>query len=136
MIRPVFSIVLHYRDLDLLVKLKYFFGEVGSISTNKNGNSPRASYYVGSVKDFNEVIIPHFANYPLISKKRADYELIKQAIELINLKENKKKESLIKFVNIRASMNNGLSPLLKENFIKAVPVERPHVETVNNINPN
>jgi hypothetical protein len=135
-IKPVFSITLHYKDLDLLIKIKSFFGEVGSISTNKNGNYPRATYYIGSVKDFNEVIIPHFSNYPLISKKRADYELLKQAVELINLKENKKKESLIKFVNIRASMNNGLSPILKENFIKVVPVERPHVETVYNLNPN
>ena len=82
------------------------------------------------------MIIPHFSNYPLVSQKRADYELLKQAIELINLNKNKKKESLIKFVNIRASMNNGLSPLLKENFIEVVPIERPRVETVNNINPN
>ena len=88
------------------------------------------------MKDFNEVIIPHFSNYPLVSQKRADYEILKQAIELINLNKNKKKESLIKFVNIRASMNNGLSPLLKENFIEVVPIERPRVETVNNINPN
>ena len=32
------------------------------------------------------MIIPHFINYPLITKKAADFELFKMAIEVINSK--------------------------------------------------
>ena len=35
----------------------------------------RIQYRVTSLKDLINVIIPHFDKYPLISKKRADYEL-------------------------------------------------------------
>lgn len=37
-IRPCFQIKLHYRDKELLMKIKYFFNEIGSISfSNDNG---------------------------------------------------------------------------------------------------
>ena len=42
-----------------------------------------ASFRVTSLKDITDVIIPHFDKYPLVTQKKADYLLFKQAIMLI-----------------------------------------------------
>jgi len=131
-IKPIFNITLHEKDLDLLLKIQYFFCGIGSILRNKNYF--QYSYSVASIKDFNETIIPHFTKYPLISKKRIDYELFKQAIDLINLKEHK--VDIIKFINIRASINKGLTPILKSSFDNIIPVKKPDVNIIYDINPN
>ena len=44
-------------------------------------------YQVSSIKDL-AVIIEHFDKYPLITQKWSDYELFKQAVELIKRKEH------------------------------------------------
>lgn len=38
------------------------------------------SYTVNSTKDINDVIIPHFEKYPLLTQKKADFILFKSAI--------------------------------------------------------
>ena len=85
-------------------------------------------FLVQSVKDL-QVIIEHFENYPLITQKRADYELFKQAVELMEQKEHLTMEGLEKIVAIKASLNNGLSVRseLKAAFPKILPVTRPSV---------
>ena len=55
------------------------------------------------------VLIEHFYKYPLITQKFADFYLFRQAIELIKQKEDLTKEGLQKLVNIKASLNLGLS---------------------------
>jgi hypothetical protein len=65
---------------------------VGNIS--KNGKDA-IQYRVNSVKDL-IVIINHFEKYPLLTQKRADYELFKQIFELINRKEHLTKEGFHK----------------------------------------
>lgn len=71
----VFSISLHKKDRALLESIKAFFKGVGNIYTDRE-NSIR--YCVSSIKDI-AVIVEHFYKYPLITKKRADYELFNQA---------------------------------------------------------
>lgn len=83
-------------------------------------------FLVQSVKDL-QVIIDHFENYPLITQKRADYELFKQAVELMEQKEHLTMEGLEKIVAIKASLNNGLSAELKAAFPEIIPVPRPSV---------
>jgi len=73
-------------------------------------------------------IIDHFENYPLITQKWADYELFKQAVEMINRKEHLTEEGLKKIVAIKASMNNGLSSGFKSAFPSIITVPRPVVE--------
>jgi hypothetical protein len=65
-----FQIELHKKDLALLEQIQKFFG-VGKIYS-KNRDS--ISYLVTSIKDL-QVIKDHFDCYPLITQKRADYEL-------------------------------------------------------------
>jgi len=94
-------------------------------------------YSVNSVKDIINVIIPHFDKYPLLTQKRADYLLFKSAVLLINDKKHLTLEGLQDIVNIRASMNKGLSedsPLALEFEIN--PVKRPKVNLPEEIDPN
>lgn len=66
-VRPCFQIKLHHRDKELLMKIKSFFSEVGTIVTNYNYNF--AVYKVNSLYDITNVIIPHFKKYSLITQK-------------------------------------------------------------------
>lgn len=58
--------------------VRTFFNGVGGITYHGKNT---VQYRVGSIQDFTNVIIPHFDKYPLITKKRADYELFKQICE-------------------------------------------------------
>ena len=93
-------------------------------------------YSVSSIKDLINVIIPHFDKYPLITQKRADFELFKKVLDLVNKKEHLTTEGLHKILSIRASINWGLSQELTVAFpgIKAVP--RPIIKVPENIDPN
>jgi hypothetical protein len=90
-VEPIFSIHLHGRDTALLYRIKSYFG-VGTIRTNKITGS--CLYSVNSKKDIINVIIPHFSNYPLLTQKRADFELWNLVLELMNKKEHQKMEGL------------------------------------------
>lgn len=81
-------------------------------------------YRVGSIKEL-QVIIDHFDKLPLITQKRADYELFKQAWCIVNRKEHLTVEGLEKIVAIRASLNRGLTDILKAAFPNVVPANRP-----------
>lgn len=110
-VNPGFSIVLHKKDKILLEKLQAYFGGIGTLKTNDK----IVEYRIFSMKDL-KVIIDHFDNYPLITKKQIDYMLFKETLELIKNKEHLTVEGLQKIVNIRASMNKGLPETLKKAF--------------------
>jgi len=76
-------------------------------------------------------LIDHLDKYPLISQKAADYLLFKQVVELISNKAHLTTEGLNRIVNIKASMNLGLSDTLKSEFVGFTPVERPIIITDN-----
>lgn len=119
-----FIIRLHSKDIALLKQIQAFFG-VGNISIGKDGS---ATYSVQSIKDLINEIIPHFLKYPLNTKKQADFLLFKSIIDLMNYKEHFNADGLQEIVNIRASMNNGLSDKLKAAFPNTKPVNRPAVD--------
>jgi hypothetical protein len=115
-VNPGFSIVLHKKDKLLLEKFQEYLGGVGTLKTIKNF----VQFRVFSIKDLN-VIIAHFEQYPLITKKQADYMLFKEALDLIKNKEHLTLEGLQKIINIRASMNKGLPESLKIAFPNVIP---------------
>jgi hypothetical protein len=86
------------------------------VCLNSHPGDGSVHYSVQSIKHLANVIIPHgFAEkYPLISQKRADFELFKLAVEILNNKEDFSIEDLNKIVAIKAAMNSGLSGSLKE----------------------
>lgn len=107
------------KDRALLESIKYYLG-VGKIhDSGKNLIQYR-------IQTFYElaVIIKHFDKYPLITKKRADYELFKEAYELIRRQEHLNNEGILKIVSLKASLNLGLSKQLKAEFPDIIPAYR------------
>jgi len=67
-----FEINLHIKDIEILHKIKNYFG-VGSIITRPNKNL--CVYRLTKIKDLLSIIIPHFNKYPLLTQKYSDYVL-------------------------------------------------------------
>lgn len=111
-VNPGFSITLHRKDKALLGKIQAYFGGIGTISLR---SGKFVQFRVFSIEDL-KVIINHFEDYPLITKKQMDFLLLKKALELIKNKEHLTFEGFRKIVSIRASMNKGLPESLKIAF--------------------
>ena len=97
----------------------------------KNDPQSEISFRVNSLQDLTNIIIPHFLIYPLLTQKAADFYLFKQVTELMKNKAHLTTEGLQEIINIKSSMNLGLSDELKSNFINTVPVQRPTINTTN-----
>ena len=130
-----YQIHLDQKDRELLENIRASLGGIGEIYVESRAKSSICKFYVGSLKDLT-VLIEHFDKYPLITQKRADYELFKKAVNLMIHKEHLNPEGLQKIVNIRASINNGLSDELNSAFPNTIPVTRPKVQLPETIDPN
>jgi len=130
---PSFQIGLDAKDIRILENIQKFFG-VGVI--NKRLSSNLVSYSVTKNHDLLKVIIPHFEKYSLISQKNADFYLFKSVVILCSQKEHLNKAGLNKIVAIRASMNRGLTDILKKEFPNIVPVNRPIMAKPDYLEPN
>ena len=80
-------------------------------------------YRIQSTKEL-KIIIDHLDLYSLITQKLADYKLFKEAYNLILNKQHLRVDGLQKIVEIKASMNRGLSDELKIAFPYAIPMVR------------
>lgn len=128
-----FQLGLHTKDLNLLCLLQQHLGGIGSIHLAQNRDI--VNYSIDSIKDLNNLIL-YLEKYPLLTQKAADLLLFKKAVELVNNKAHLTLEGLEKIVNIKASMNLGLSDILISEFPGYVPVERPVINNDNiNLNP-
>ena len=116
------QIKMHERDRDLILKIQEYFGGIGYVS-NPNKNST-VEFRVSTMQDITNVIIPHFTNYPLLTKKYFDYVFFKEIVKLMSEKEHSNLQGIQSIVNIKASMNWGLSNELKEAFPDTVPVKK------------
>ena len=97
--------------------------------------SESTQFKIENLKEL-ETVINHFDKFKLITKKRADFELLKKVFILIKNKEHLTPEGLRKIVALKASMNLGLSDKLKVAFPDVVPVVRPVVSNPTTIDPN
>jgi LAGLIDADG endonuclease len=129
--QPVMAIQLHKKDIDLLNKIRGYFGNVGFITIGEK----LASFRVQSLKEITANIIPHFDKYPLITQKQADYLLFREIVMLMKGKKHLSKEGLQSIVNIKASLNLGLSEDLKVSFPETKPVARPVISDQKISNP-
>lgn len=127
-VEPKFQLGLHRKDYDVLSQLQLFLGGAGAIYLVREGEF--ANYIISSIKDLNKLII-HLEKYPLLTQKSADLFLFKQIIDLINNKAHLTIEGLNQIVNIKASMNLGLSDKLKSEFPRYRAVERPVINCDN-----
>lgn len=120
-VEAVFSINLHSRDLPLLQEIQAYFGGVGRISEGEKN----CGYFVSSIGDLTTKIIPHFVKYPLITQKQGDFLLFKSAVEMVNLKKHLTMEGLQRIVSFKASVNLGLTEILKTAFPETIPAVKP-----------
>lgn len=111
----------------LLKAIQSYFGGIGSVITQERGAS--VQFRVSS-KEQLAVILNHFNTYPLISQKLADFKLFKSAFDIYMKSGYLTVEGLQEILNIRASLNEGLSDTLKNSFPNTKLVARPLVENV------
>lgn len=123
-VEVVYQIGLHKKDLELLKQIQAFFNGIGVIT---NCSNDMCAFRVTSPKQISDNILPHFDKYNLITKKLSDYLLFKQIVLLIIQGKHLTKEGLQSIINIRASLNLGLSEVLNFAFPKTIPVIRPLV---------
>lgn len=123
-IETKFQISLHEKDRAILEEIKLYFGGKGNIY--KQGKDS-IQYRISSLQDLINVIIPHFDKYPLITQKLADYLLWKELVNLMEKKEHLTIEGVQKIINLKASVNKGLTDELKIAFPKTIPIQRPLV---------
>jgi NADH-ubiquinone oxidoreductase chain 4L len=75
------QIKMHEKDRDLIIKIQEYFGGIGYVSNpNKNLTT---EFRVSTIKELINVIIPHFYNYPLLTKKYFDYMFFKEIVKLM-----------------------------------------------------
>lgn len=114
-------------------RAQQFLGGIGLIHEYPAQN--KVYYSISSNKELNK-LITHFENYPLLTQKAADFLLFKEAVVLMNNKAHLTIEGLKKIINIKASVNLGLSDFLKSEFKEYTPVKRPVISTENIPDPN
>lgn len=127
-----FKIALHKRDKELLEKIKLHFNEVGTIYIHNK----MAHYHVCNKNDLTNIILPHFYKYPLITNKQGDFKIFSDILKIMNNKEHLSNEGLMKLINLRASLNLGLSKKLKLFFSEVIKVNKPKIIIPKNINYN
>jgi hypothetical protein len=113
---------LNIKDWHLICSLQSFFG-VGNIKKDLKNNA--ITFYVNSVEDLLNVVIPFFKAHPLLSQKWADFVLFEKAVYLIKQGAHLTTDGLTNIISIKASMNKGLSDKLLAQFPDISLVERP-----------
>lgn len=126
-----FQLGLHERDFQLLQQVRNFFGGIGNIYESPNINN----YIISSNKEL-LILVKHIENYPLLTQKGADFLLFKKVVEIVENKAHLNIEGLHQVINIKASINLGLSEQLKSEFKNFSSVERPIITTEIIPNPN
>jgi len=116
----VFTIGLHKKDKMVLKMLQNYMQGRGSKIYKISKDVLQLRIF--SIKDLIKVL-EHFDQFPLLTQKRVDYELFKQAVYIIKngehltmLKNRRFFIGLTKIVRIKACMNKGLSDTLKSAF--------------------
>ena len=117
-----FEIGLNEKDKVLLEMLKEYFG-AGNIFYSSKDETFRLK--VSNLDQLQDIIIPHFDKYPLISQKQGDYLLFKDVISRMLNKEHLTREGLEQIAAIKASLNLGLPEKIKQAFPSVIPVQRP-----------
>jgi len=110
-VHAAFTLGLHKKDKIILEILQDYFS--GGKIYNLSKDVLQLKIY--SINDLIKVL-EHFDKYPLVTQKKVDYELFKQAIYLIKNEKHLNIDGIIQLVRIKAYMNKGLSNLLKINF--------------------
>lgn len=102
-----FEIELRADDKPLLEKLRatWGVGHIYILNYERYGWKPHVKYHLRGLKELTEILIPFFRHFPLVGKKRKDFELFVKAAEVIRSKEHLKERGINKLLKIRQFMN-------------------------------
>ena len=123
-VKAIFQIGLHEKDFALLEQINLFFG-VGKVT--KLG-AESIQYRVSGLDDLN-IIINHFDNYPLLTRKQSDYLLFKEVINLMKEGKHLTLDGLNRIISIKTTLNSGeISDTLSLAFPDLKPALRPEIK--------
>jgi len=129
-----FIIELHSKDLALLTRIQSFFQGIGTLTNSKTRDTVRFS--VVDVNQINNVIIPHFKEYPLQSAKLIDFKFWEECVNLLINKKHLNIEGLNKIVALKGVINHRLKEELKRSFPDAISLNRPTYLSLCNMDEN
>lgn len=92
-------------------------------------------YRVSNVQHLNDVIIPHFTKYPLISKKAGDFLLWSKVIQIILTKAHLTKTGFTTILTYYASINRGISKKVLQCYPNIIPAVKPVINLPDSLNP-
>jgi hypothetical protein len=99
----VFQIYQHHDDLELLEKLRDFFG-CGHI-TSKGPRSSVMTYAVSGREDLRTRVIPFFERHPLNSRKHQDFLKFREIVLAMHQKEHLTQAGFRRIIEMAFSMN-------------------------------
>jgi hypothetical protein len=97
-----FTIIQHKRDVKILHKIKQFF----KCGTVKSNHADRYCFKVKNFKHINEIIIPFFEKYRLLTIKGIMFRKFAYVANLIKKQEHITLKGVEKIEKIQLSMNN------------------------------
>ena len=104
---PEFVVTQGEKSLNSLKELKDFFG-CGNIFENKRHDNHKENLYrycVRSLDDLRDKIIPFFVDNPLRTAKNNDFELFRQAMDLIQEKKHLTMDGIKEIAGLSQRMN-------------------------------
>ena len=109
-----FQIKLHEKDRALLLLIQEYFNNIGYIS--KINDKSTVEFRVSDITNLNNLIIPHFEKYLLLTNKYKDLQIFKQIVLLMLENKHTNIEGFKEILEYKISLNWGLSTILKEHF--------------------
>ena len=98
---PEFRVVQHKKDIKVLYALKEFFG-AGVVRIN---HDTRYELRIRSLDHINNLVLPHFNKYSLITQKKFDFLKFQEIINLMNQDEHLEGKGIKRIINIASKMN-------------------------------
>ena len=100
--RPKFSLTADLDSKYVLDSIAQYFG-CGKVNTNLKTHS--AEYLVERIEDLQNIIVPHFLNYPVFCAKLHAFKLFSQIVSTLSTKDNRTIEGRIELLKMALSMN-------------------------------
>ena len=100
--RPKFTITADLDSKFVLDSIAQYFS-CGKVITNLKTHS--AEYQVERIEDLQNIIIPHFLNYPVFCAKLHAFKLFSQIVFALSTKDNRTIEGRIELLKMALSMN-------------------------------
>jgi hypothetical protein len=101
-VRPSFS-VSQNADRSGVLKLMQGYFQCGSIRPDRSDKTLK--YEVRSIDDLVSKVLPHFAQYPLLSEKQREVERFAKVCELVHQRKHLTQEGIREIVTLAMQMN-------------------------------